>query len=133
MMKIGELSRATATKVTTIRFYEQIGLLASPVRTASGRRTYGVSDVDRLNFVRNGRRLGFTIEEIRSLLALADQPERDCAEAADIAARHLVNVEDRLRQLSALREELAAMSASGCCARSMAECRVIQAIARPAA
>lgn len=133
MMKIGELSRATATKVTTIRFYEQIGLLTSPVRTASGRRTYGLSDVDRLNFVRNGRRLGFTIEEIRSLLALADQPERDCAEAADIAARHLVSVEDRLRQLTALREELAAMSASGCCARSMAECRVIQAIARPAA
>jgi DNA-binding transcriptional MerR regulator len=133
MMKIGELSRATATKVTTIRFYEQIGLLASPVRTASGRRTYGLSDVDRLNFVRNGRRLGFTIEEVRSLLALADQPERDCAEAAEIAARHLIGVEDRLRQLSALRDELAAMSASGCCARSMAECRVIQAIARPAA
>lgn len=125
-MKIGELARATATKVTTIRFYEQIGVLETPERTSSGRRTYGDGDVDRLNFVRNGRRLGFSIEEIRSLLALADQPERDCAEAAEIAARHLVGVEDRLRQLSALRDELSAMSASGCCARTMAECRVIQ-------
>ena len=132
-MKIGDLSRATATKVTTVRFYEQIGLLERPTRTASGRRTYGIADVDRLNFVRNARRLGFTIEEIRSLLALADQPERDCAEAADIASRHLADVEQRLRQLGALRDELAAMSASGCCARTMAECRVIQAIARPGA
>ena len=132
-MKIGDLSRATATKVTTVRFYEQIGLLETPTRTASGRRTYGIADVDRLNFVRNARRLGFTIEEIRSLLALADQPERDCAEAADIASRHLADVEQRLRQLGALRDELAAMSASGCCARTMAECRVIQAIARPGA
>jgi DNA-binding transcriptional MerR regulator len=126
MLKIGELSRAAATKVTTIRFYEQIGLLAVPARTESGRRAYGLVDVDRLNFVRNGRRLGFSIAEIRSLLALADQPERDCAEAAEIAARHLVSVEDRLRQLAALRDELAAMSASGCCVQSMAECRVIR-------
>jgi len=131
-MKIGELSRATTTKVTTIRFYEQIGLLETPARTASGRRTYGISDVDRLNFVRNGRRLGFTIEEIRSLLALAEQPERDCAEAAAIAARHLADVEERLSQLGALRDELAAMSASDCCAKTLADCRVIQAIARPA-
>ncbi|MFX7768289.1 MerR family DNA-binding protein, partial [Acinetobacter baumannii] len=89
---MGELARATATKVTTIRFYVQIGVLETPERTSSGRRTYGDGDVDRLNFVRNGRRLGFSIEEIRSLLALADQPERDCAEAAEIAARHLVGV-----------------------------------------
>jgi DNA-binding transcriptional MerR regulator len=131
-MKIGELSKATTTKVTTIRFYEQIGLLETPARTASGRRTYGISDVDRLNFVRNGRRLGFTIEEIRSLLALAEQPERDCAEAAAIASRHLADVEERLSQLGALRDELAAMSASGCSAKTLADCRVIQAIARPA-
>lgn len=133
MIKIGELARVTATKVTTIRFYEQIGLLQTPARTASGRRTYGSDDVDRLNFVRNGRRLGFTIVEIRSLLALADQPERGCAEAADIASRHLADVEERLRQLGALRDELAAVSASECCAQTMADCRVIQAIARPAA
>ena len=132
-MQIGELASATATKVTTIRFYEEIGLLGRPARTASGRRTYGASDTDRLNFIRNGRRLGFSTDEVRSLLALADQPERDCAEAADIATRHLADVEDRLRQLGALRDELAAMSAGRCCARTMAECRVIQAIARPAA
>jgi len=132
-MQIGELASATATKVTTIRFYEEIELLGRPARTASGRRTYGLPDVDRLNFIRNARRLGFSIDESRSLLALADQPERDCSEATDIASRHLADVEERLRQLGALRDELASMSAAGCCAKTMAECRVIQAIARPVA
>lgn len=132
-MQIGELASATTTKVTTIRFYEEIGLLGRPARTASGRRTYGPTDADRLSFIRNGRRLGFSIDEIRSLLALADQPERDCAEATEIASRHLADVEGRLRQLGALRDELAAMSAAGCSAKTMAECRVIQAIAKPTA
>ncbi len=129
-MKIGELSRATATKVTTIRFYEGIGLLNRPARTASGRRTYALRDVERLNFVRNGRRLGFSIEEIRSLIALASEPSRDCGEAMAIAARHLASVEERLSQLAALRNELVAMSRK-CDHQPIADCRVIQAIARP--
>lgn len=132
-MKIGALSQATDTKVTTIRFYEDIALLGRPARTASGRRTYDLVAVEQLNFIRNARRLGFSIDEIRSLIALADEPERDCAEAATIASRHLAEVEKRLRQLAALRDELAAMSASGCSAKTMAECRVIQAISRPVA
>lgn len=131
-MKIGELSRATATKVTTIRFYEEIGLLDRPVRTASGRRTYALCDVERLNFVRNGRRLGFSIDEIRSLIALASEPGRDCGEAMAIASRHLAVVEERLEQLTALRDELAVMSRN-CDRQRIADCRVIQAIARPAA
>lgn len=121
----------TATKVTTIRFYEQIGLLEIAERTDSGGRTYRQADVERLHFVRNGRRLGFSIDEIRSLIALSHQPDRDCDEAASIAARHLADVEERLSQLTALRDELATMSASGCSAQRMADCKVIQAIAHP--
>lgn len=129
-MKIGELSRATATKVTTIRFYEEIGLLDRLVRTASGRRNYALRDVERLNFVRNGRRLGFSIEEIRSLIALASEPGRE--EAMAIASRHLAAVEERLGQLTALRNELASMSRN-CDRQRLADCRVIQAIAWPSA
>ncbi len=80
-LAIGDLARRTGTKVNTIRFYEDIGLLPRPIRTASGRRSYDVADVRRLSFIRHGRGLGFAVEEIRSLLALSDQPERDCAEA----------------------------------------------------
>ena len=130
-MQIGQLASATAIKVTTIRFYESIGLLDTPARTTSGRRTFLPRDADRLNFIRNGRRLGFSIDEIRSLIALSNQPERDCAEAAKIASHHLIDVEERLRQLEALRDELAAMSGNGCSAKRIADCQVIEAIARP--
>jgi len=124
---IGQLARATATKVTTIRFYETIGLLPAPPRTGSGRRAYGSGDVQRLHFIRNGRRLGFLIEEIRSLIDLAESPGRECGEATAIAARHLEDVESRLAQLASLRDELAALTRS-CTNKQIADCRIIQAI-----
>lgn len=127
-MMIGALARMTGTKVTTIRFYESIGLLDAPPRTQSGRRTYGGDDLRRLHFIRNGRRLGFSIDEIRSLIALDGEPERECAQASVIAAQHLAEVEDRLAQLAALRDELALVAAS-CDGARTAECRIIQAIA----
>ncbi len=90
---IGQLASETSTKVTTIRFYESIGLLRSAPRTASGRRTYDASDIERLHFIRNGRRLGFSVDEIRSLMGLAQNPDQDCGAASAIAAQHLKDVE----------------------------------------
>lgn len=127
-LAIGDLARQTGTKVNTIRFYEGIGLLPCPARTASGRRTYDAGDVRRLSFIRHGRRLGFSVEEIRSLLALADEPERDCAEAAAIAQRHLLDIEARITRLETLRAALASVAAS-CQGGRIADCRVIEAIA----
>ncbi|MES3151656.1 MerR family transcriptional regulator [Sphingomonas faeni] len=127
-LMIGKLAQQTGTKVTTIRFYETIGLLSVPPRTESGRRTYGVGDVQRLRFVRNGRRLGFSIEEIRSLIGLTENPSHDCSAASAIASRHLEDVENRLAQLALLRDELAVLSQS-CTNDQIANCRIIQAIA----
>lgn len=124
---IGQLARATATKVTTIRFYESIGLLPAPPRTDSGRRTYDRSDVERLHFIRNGRRLGFSIDELRSLIDLQKNPVRDCAAASVIAARHLAEVEEKLSQLAALRDELKVFAHS-CNRSTAAECKIIQGI-----
>ena len=127
-LAIGDLARQTGTKVNTVRFYEDIGLLPRAARTASGRRTYVASDVRRLAFVRQGRRLGFSVEEIRSLLALADEPERDCAEAAAIARQHLRDIEMRIARLETLRDALADVAVS-CEGGRAADCRVIEAIA----
>lgn len=127
-LAIGDLARQTGTKVNTVRFYEDIGLLPRAARTASGRRTYGASDVRRLAFVRQGRSLGFSVEEIRSLLALADEPERDCAEAAAIARQHLRDIEMRIARLETLRDALADVAVS-CEGGRAADCRVIEAIA----
>src|SRR5690606_20256715 len=104
--KIGELARTTGANIETIRYYERIGLLPEPHRTAANYRSYGDTHRQRLAFVRHSRELGFTIEEIRSLLDLSDDPARDCAEADRIATGHLEQVEAKIAQLSTLRDEL---------------------------
>lgn len=127
-LAIGDLARQTGTKVNTIRFYEDICLLPRAVRTASGRRSYSVVDVRRLAFIRHGRGLGFSVDEIRSLLALSDEPERDCAEAAAIARRHLQDIETRIARLETLRDALSEVAVS-CEGGRARDCRVIEAIA----
>ena len=126
-MKIGELSRATGTNIETIRYYERIGLLPAPSRTAANYRSYGDGHRARLAFVRHSRDLGFTIEEIRSLLDLSDHPERDCADADRIATRHLQQVEEKIAQLTLLREELTRI-VGRCRGGVAADCRVIEAL-----
>jgi len=127
-MKIGELSRATGTNIETIRYYERIGLLPEPARSAANYRSYGPDHRARLVFVRHSRELGFTIEEIRSLLDLSDDPTRDCTEADRIASAHLAQVEDKIAQLSLLRDELKRIV--GRCRGGLAgDCRVIEALA----
>lgn len=126
-MKIGELSKATGTNIETIRYYERIGLLPAPSRTAANYRSYGEPHRARLAFVRHSRELGFTIEEVRSLLDLSDHPERDCAEADHIATLHLVQVEAKIAQLEALRGELTRI-VGRCRGGAAADCRVIEAL-----
>jgi Cu(I)-responsive transcriptional regulator len=126
-MKIGELSRVTGTNIETIRYYERIGLLPAPHRTAANYRSYGDSHRARLTFVRHSRDLGFTIEEIRSLLDLSDDPGRDCSEADRIATRHLAPVEDKIAQLTLLRDELTRI-VGRCRGGIAADCRVIEAL-----
>ncbi len=126
-MKIGELSRATGTNIETIRYYERIGLLPAPARTEANYRSYGDAHRARLRFVRHSRELGFTIDEIRSLLDLSDHPERDCADADRIASAHLEQVEEKIAQLTALRDELTRIV--GRCRGGLAgDCRVIEAL-----
>lgn len=127
-LPIGTLARAAGVKVPTIRYYEQIGLMNAAPRTGSNRRTYGASDVRRLKFIRHARDLGFEIEEIRQLLALAGEPDRPCADADAIARQHLADIDDRIARLTALRGEIARMVDCGGHG-SIGECRVIEVLA----
>jgi DNA-binding transcriptional MerR regulator len=126
-MRIGELGSATDTNVETIRYYERIGLLPPPARTAANYRRYGVAHRQRLDFIRHARGLGFEIAEIRSLLALADEPDQDCSEADRIASEHLRTVDEKIARLSALRDELARM-VGVCRGGQVAACRVLEAL-----
>ena len=125
MLSIGTMSRNTGTKVQTIRYYEKIGLLREPDRTSGGQRRYEHSDLDRLAFIRHSRQLGFSLEAIRELLDLADHPEQSCVEADSIARRQLVQVEQRLLRLQALKAELERMI-NECQGDSVAQCRVLE-------
>lgn len=128
MYAIGQAAERTGIKATTIRFYEEEGLLAPPARTASGRRLYSDTEVRRLTFIRHGRALGFELGDIRSLLNLVDHPDEDCVDANRIARRHLADVEQRLTQLAALKKELSRLVRS-CVGGKSAQCRVIEALA----
>jgi DNA-binding transcriptional MerR regulator len=129
-LMIGDLSRRTGTKINTIRFYEDIGLMPRAARTDSGRRTYGEDDVRRLAFIRNGRELGFSTDELRSLISLSEQPDRDCGAAAAIARSHLADIVERIERLTRLRDELEQV-ATTCAAGRAADCRVLDAISEP--
>ena len=125
---IGELSRQTAVKVPTIRYYEQIGLLPKVARTEGNRRLYGKTEVDRLNFIRHSRELGFEIDDIRELLAMAAQPQSSCHQVDSIARNHLREVERRIASLTALKGELSRMIAE-CGHGRVCDCQIIEALA----
>ena len=125
-MKIGELSRATGTNIETIRYYERIGLLPAPPRSASGYRYYDDAAAQRLRFIRRGRELGFTIGEIKTLLQLADHRHQPCREADRLAQAHLVAVETKIADLMAMREVLAQLA--GCQSATAEHCRLIEAL-----
>ncbi len=127
MLTIGRLARATGVKVPTIRYYEQIGLLPPPDRSAGNQRLYGSSTLDRLAFIHHARELGFPLEAIRDLLSLADHPDRSCAAADAIARAQLAKVERRLERLQALKQELERMIAH-CAGGRVATCRVIEVL-----
>ena len=103
---IGELARSTGTKVETIRYYERIRLLPPPARTGGNYRAYADGHLARLSFIRRGRALGFSLDDIRELLRLSDDRDRSCADVDRIARVHLMEVERKLADLSALRVEL---------------------------
>lgn len=96
-LTIGALAKAAGVHIETIRFYQRKGLLPEPKRPPGGIRHYGQSDLERLHFAKSAKGLGFTLEEIAQLLKLADGAH--CREAAELAARHLLSVQARLREL----------------------------------
>jgi DNA-binding transcriptional MerR regulator len=127
-MKIGELATATATRVETVRYYEKIGLLASPARTLANYRSYGADHLARLSFIRRARDLGFTLEAVRELLALSDDTSRSCEAIDGVARLHLTEVDRKIADLTALRNELGRVIGS-CQHGTVGECKIIETLA----
>lgn len=127
-MKIGELAKATGTKVETVRFYEKAGLLSSPDRTAANYRSYDAAHLQRLSFIRRARNLGFSLDAVRELLTLADDANQPCEAVDGVARVHLAEIDRKIADLSALRSELARVIGS-CSHGTVADCKIIETLA----
>lgn len=124
---IGRVAEAAGCKVQTVRYYETIGLLPPPARTAGNQRVYGPAAVERLRFIRHARALGFHLDAIRDLLSLADRPDQPCDAVDAIARAQLVEVEARLARLTTLKTELERMIEQ-CSGGRIADCRIIDSL-----
>ena len=124
---IGQLSQTAGIAPPTIRYYEKIGLLAQPSRSGSNYRQYDQTDLARLTFIARAREIGFTIDQVRSLLDFSDQKEADCCTVMAMTAEHLKAVEKKIADLTALKQHLAMLLAS-CQGGRVADCRIIDAL-----
>jgi MerR family mercuric resistance operon transcriptional regulator len=123
-MRIGTLAAACNCPAETIRYYEKIGLLPKPVRTANGYRSYDDRHQKWLQFVLRSRALGFTQDEVRRLSSIADQPEPVCADVHQLLVEHIVDVRKKLLDLKRMEKALARLK-SKCQDGTLNDCPVI--------
>jgi len=123
---IGEISRRTAVKIETIRYYERIGLLSSPPRTGGGHRLYPDTHLKRLVFIRRSRELGFTLDEIRNLLGFVDGGH-SCGEVKDAALRHLKDIRNKIADLRRMERTLSD-TAARCEGGTAPKCPIIEVL-----
>jgi len=127
-MKIGDLSAQSGTPVETIRFYEREGLLPKPSRTISNYRIYEGPHVERLAFIRHCRSLDMALDEIRALLALQAAPNESCEAVNNVLDEHIEHVAQRIRELTALKKQLAALRGQCAQAKDVAHCGILSGL-----
>ena len=128
-MKIGELAQRARVAIDTVRYYGRQGLLPVPTRRASGYRSYDATDVLRLRFVRRAKALGFTLVEIRDLLALSGRREDDMGNLKAVAAEKLSDIETKLIELTRIRDGLRTLVASCPGHGALEQCPILNALA----
>ncbi|MDA1100126.1 MAG: helix-turn-helix domain-containing protein [Proteobacteria bacterium] len=126
-IKRGKLAKRAGCHLETVRYYEQIGLLLPPERSQGGHRLYKIDDQRRLRFIMRGRELGFSIDELRSLLSLVDSKAYTCGEVHDLSVDHLTSVQQKIADLKRLEKTLSRIS-DECSGGAVPECPVIDAL-----
>ena len=128
-MKIGELAQIAQTTVETVRYYEKEGLLPETARTAGTFRVYGPAHLERLRFIRNCRALDMSHDEIHTLLDLADEPSEGCGAINTVFDQHIAHVDERIRELMHLKEQLAMLRQQCQTEQAVDACGILQGLA----
>lgn len=129
LMTIGALAAKTGCQTETIRYYEHQGLLPAPARSSANYRLYGEAHAERLHFIRHCRSLDMTLDEIRTLLKLRDQPEENCEEVNTLLDHHIGHVAQRIAELQGLEQQLRALREQCQHARAAKDCGILQSLA----
>ncbi|KOB10693.1 helix-turn-helix domain-containing protein [Xanthomonas citri pv. citri] len=129
-MKISEAADASGCHLETIRYYERIGLLPRPGRSGNGYRVYGSADIERLRFIARGRDLGFSLQEVRSLLQLSGDEGIPCTDVDRLARHHLADVRAKIGDLQRMANELERVIAN-CHGGQRAECAILSTLRKP--
>jgi MerR family mercuric resistance operon transcriptional regulator len=127
-MKRGELARAAGCHPETVRFYERIGLMAAPRRSLGGHRVYADAEARNLRFILRARELGFSIAEVRGLLALKDGGNFTCGEMRDLSLNHLATIRGKIADLTRLERTMSKVVAE-CRGGAVPDCPVVDALA----
>ena len=127
-LRIGELAQATRVHLETIRYYEREGLMLPPRRTTAGHRAYASVDLRRLLFIKRAQTLGFTLREIRELLALRVEPDQPCAEVVRQIEDKLEEVKAKIAHLRAIKMTLDRMKASCAGECTVTECPILESL-----
>ena len=126
-LSIGALSKQSGVHIETIRYYEKIGVMPKPGRTSGGYRIYGQENLKRLSFVRRGRELGFSLDELRGLLHLVDGHAYTCAQVRATTLDHLAEIRRKIADLRRLARVMADTSAR-CTGDRVPECPIIDTL-----
>lgn len=129
-VSIGALSKRTGVKIETIRYYERIGVMPAPERTAGGFRAYREDHLKRLSFVRRGRELGFSLADLRQLLRLVDGHAYTCAQVRAMTLQHVAEIRHKIDDLRRLERVMSGMAAQ-CTGRRVPDCPIIDALFDP--
>lgn len=127
-LTIGETARRAGVGVETVRFYEREGLIAHPPRTAAGYRQFPPEAVDRIRFTQRAKELGFSLREIKELLALRTAPDSRCEDIRQKAEKKIADINEKVRHLKKIKEALTTLKCECDEAVSVRECPILEAL-----
>jgi len=130
-MRIGELADDVSITTEAVRYYEKVGLLAAPTRTASGYRDYNHQALERLRFIRTAQTVGFTLGEIGEILDLRDNGQTPCDHVRQLIAKHAANLQQRIEDLQAMQTDLhrlAAVAAAPQTSATATHCHILESV-----